>query len=118
MLTKDSVVTNVLFAHQTDILADEKKAAMLHNNSYELLLGININKHFPWIPDFLESLPLFISKPIMPPGLIDMLELFGVSLSSTLSFFLAAFPLAELFLAEWQFPNKYSSESAPSSLPS
>ncbi|KKA21399.1 Cytochrome P450 [Rasamsonia emersonii CBS 393.64] len=76
MLIEDSVVTNFLFAHQTDILADETKAATLRHNSYELLMGININKHFPWLPDFLESLPLSISKPMMPPGLIDMLALF------------------------------------------
>jgi hypothetical protein len=27
----------------------------------------------------MESLPLAISKPLMPPGLLDMLELFDVS---------------------------------------
>lgn len=74
------MVTNFLFAHQADILADEAKAATLRHNSYQLLMGINVNKHFPWLPDFLESLPLSISKPMMPPGLIDMLELFDVSL--------------------------------------
>jgi hypothetical protein len=79
MLIEDSVTTNFLFAHQTDILADEIKAATLRHNSYGLLMGININKHFPWLPDFLESLPLSISKPMMPPGLIDMLALFDVS---------------------------------------
>lgn len=79
MLIVNSVVTNFLFARQTDILADETKAAVLRHNSNELLMGININKHFPWLPDFLESLPLSISKPMMPPGLIDMLALFDVS---------------------------------------
>lgn len=54
---------------------------MLRNNSYQLLQGIHINKHFPWIPDFLESLPMSISKPAMPPGLLDMLALFDVSIS-------------------------------------
>lgn len=76
---KTSVVTNFLFAHQSDLLSDETKAAAMRHNSNELLRGLNINKHFPWIPDFLESLPLSISKPIMPPGLIDMLALFDVS---------------------------------------
>lgn len=61
------------------MLSDEAKAAELRENSNSLLMGININKHFPWLPDFLESLPLAISKPIMPPGLIDMLALFDVS---------------------------------------
>lgn len=79
MLIEDSVVTNFLFAHQTDILGDETTAATLRHNGNELLMGININKHFPWLPDFLESLPLSISKPMMPPGLIDMLALFDVS---------------------------------------
>ncbi|KAL9106924.1 MAG: hypothetical protein Q9227_008110 [Pyrenula ochraceoflavens] len=76
LLTKHSVTTNFLIAHQTNVLADESKAAQLRHNSNELLMGINVNKHFPWIPDFLESLPYSISRPIMPPGLIDMLELF------------------------------------------
>ncbi|TVY90100.1 Cytochrome P450 monooxygenase [Lachnellula willkommii] len=70
------VTNNFLFAHQTDVLAGETLAATLRQNGNDLLLGININKHFPWFPDFLESLPLFISKPIMPPGLVDMLALF------------------------------------------
>ncbi|KAJ8067282.1 hypothetical protein OCU04_004641 [Sclerotinia nivalis] len=72
----NDVVTNFLFAHQVDVLSDETQAATLRHNSYQLLMGININKHLPWIPDFLESLPLAISKPIMPPGLVDMHALF------------------------------------------
>ncbi|RAH72013.1 cytochrome P450 [Aspergillus aculeatinus CBS 121060] len=72
----NDVVTNFLFAHQTDILSNEPKAAILRQNSKELLMGINLNKHFPWIPDILESLPLSISRPMMPPGLVDMLALF------------------------------------------
>lgn len=76
---KKSVTTNFLFAHKTDLLADEEKAATLRHNSIELIMGINMNKHFPCIPDFLEALPMSISKPIMPPGLIDMHALFDVS---------------------------------------
>lgn len=48
-------------------------------------MGINVNKHFPWLPDFLESLPLSISKPMMPPGLVDMLDLFEVNSQQTSS---------------------------------
>ncbi|PQE09679.1 Cytochrome P450 protein [Rutstroemia sp. NJR-2017a BBW] len=76
MLILGSVVINFLFAHQVDLLSDEKTAAISRQNSKELLMGVNMNKHFPWIPDFLESLPESISRPIMPPGLIDMLALF------------------------------------------
>jgi hypothetical protein len=71
-------VNNFLFAHQTDVLANEEKAATLRHNMYELLMGINVNKHFPWIPDFLESLPMSISRPLMPPGLLDFLALLNV----------------------------------------
>ena len=78
ILTEASVVNNFLFSQRTDILSDEKKAATLRHNSYELMMGIHLNKHFPFIPDFLESLPESISRPIMPPGLIDMLDLFDV----------------------------------------
>lgn len=42
-------------------------------------MGVHLNKHLPFIPDFLESLPRFLSKPIMPPEVIDMLALFDVS---------------------------------------
>jgi hypothetical protein len=79
MLIWDSVVNSFLFAQQTDVLADEYKAAQLRGNAMELLTGINVNKHFPWIPDFLESLPMSMSKPMMPAGLQDMLALFDVS---------------------------------------
>lgn len=75
---RDSIATNFLFAHQTDLLADEERAAAMSNDGKDFLKGIYINQHFPWIPDFLESLPLSISKPIMPPGLIDLLNLFDV----------------------------------------
>ncbi|EIT74394.1 hypothetical protein AO1008_03986 [Aspergillus oryzae 100-8] len=74
--TPCSVVNNFLFAHQTDVLADEQEAARLRHNSHELLKGINMNKHFPWIPDTLEALPQLLTSPTMLPGLIDMLELF------------------------------------------
>lgn len=76
---KISVVTNFLFAHETDILEDETKAAGLRRNSKSLLQGLHVNKHLPWIPDFLESLPHSISRPMMPPGLIDMLQMFDVN---------------------------------------
>jgi hypothetical protein len=81
LMAKCSVVANFLFAHQTDVLADEEEAARLRHNSHELLKGINMNKHFPWIPDMLESLPQSLTRPAMPPGLIDMFELFDVSSS-------------------------------------
>lgn len=83
-LTGGSVVTNFLFAHQSNVLADPAKAAVLRRNSNQLLLGIKVNQHFPWIPDIFESLPLSWSKPMMPPGLIDMMELSGVSLALSL----------------------------------
>ncbi|KAE8143633.1 cytochrome P450 [Aspergillus pseudotamarii] len=72
----NDVVNNFLFAHETDVLADEQEAARLRHNSHELLKGINMNKHFPWIPDILEALPPSLTRPVMPPGLMDMLELF------------------------------------------
>ncbi|KAJ5226249.1 Cytochrome P450 [Penicillium chermesinum] len=72
----NDVVNNFLFAHKTNGLADEKQAGISRNNSKQLLLGIHVNKHLPWIPDLLEALPTSISRPLMPPGLIDMFNLF------------------------------------------
>lgn len=82
-LIKTSVVTNFLFAHRTNNLADEKQAGISRNNSRQLLLGIHVNKHLPWIPDFLELLPTSISRPLMPAGLIDMFNLFDVSVHTS-----------------------------------
>lgn len=81
ILTEASVVNNFLFSQRTDILSDEQNAATLRRNSYELMMGIHLNKHFPFIPDFLESLPKSVSRPIMPPGLLDMLDLFDVCIT-------------------------------------
>ncbi|KAL4881704.1 cytochrome P450 [Aspergillus karnatakaensis] len=72
----NDVVTNFLFAHQTNILTNESQTATLRHNSKELMMGINLNIHFPQVPDFLESLPMSPSRPIMPAGLVDMLALF------------------------------------------
>ncbi|KAL4981899.1 cytochrome P450 [Aspergillus falconensis] len=71
----NDVVINFLFAHQVNVLADESEAAALRQHSKELMMGIYLNKHFPRVPDFLESLPMRISRRIMPPGLLDMLAL-------------------------------------------
>ncbi|KAJ9363700.1 hypothetical protein DTO280E4_2290 [Paecilomyces variotii] len=72
----NDVVTNFLFAHKTNGLADEKQAGISRNNSRQLLQGVHVNKHFPWIADFLEALPTSISRPLMPPGRVDMFNLF------------------------------------------
>ncbi|ESZ91309.1 cytochrome P450 [Sclerotinia borealis F-4128] len=77
MLTKYSMAENFLFAHEFNNLADEKKAALLCRNTYQLLRGVHRNKHLPWIPDILEKLPPSITKPMMPPGLVDMFALFA-----------------------------------------
>ena len=75
-----SVAVNFCFAHQTDLLSDEQRAAVMRNNSTQLLLGIKVNQHFQLLIDLLESLPLSISRIMMPPGLIDMMELSAVRL--------------------------------------
>jgi hypothetical protein len=80
MLIENSVTTNFLFAHQTDLLADESKAATSRLNGMDLIKGIHVNKHFPWLIDFMETLPIFIAKPLTPPGLVDLHALFDVSL--------------------------------------
>jgi len=46
-LIDESVVTDFFFAHESNILADGAKAAIFSQNNNELLMGININKHFP-----------------------------------------------------------------------
>ncbi|TGO54960.1 hypothetical protein BCON_0099g00200 [Botryotinia convoluta] len=74
-----SMAENFLFSHEVNNLADEKKAASLRRNTYQLSRGVHRNKHMPWIPDLLEKLPKSMTKPIMPPGLVDMFALLAVS---------------------------------------
>ncbi|TGO21288.1 hypothetical protein BPAE_0228g00020 [Botrytis paeoniae] len=69
------IAENFLFAHEINNLADEKKAASLRRNTYQLLRGVHRNKHMSWIPDLLEKLPKSMTKPIMPPGLADIFAL-------------------------------------------
>ncbi|MCJ1308349.1 hypothetical protein MMC25_002002 [Agyrium rufum] len=76
LMNLHSVVTNFLFAHHIDNLADEANAGALRNNSVNLLRGVHMNKHFPWIPSLFESLPSSVSKGMMPPGLVDLRALF------------------------------------------
>lgn len=83
-LTVSSVVTNFLFAHQANNLADVAQAATLRQDSKELLMGIHFNKHFPQISNFLESIPVCISRFVMPAGVMQIHALFGVSLSRVL----------------------------------
>lgn len=62
---------------QDDNLFDDKiKAATLRRNISDLLLGVKVSQHFPWIFDLLNALPFFLAKNIMPPGALDMLAFF------------------------------------------
>ena len=66
------------FGHDDNLLDDEQKAGTLRKNISELLLGVKVNQHFPWIVATLDSLPFFIAKNIMPPGVLDMKVFAGV----------------------------------------
>jgi len=62
-------------------LRDPARASVLRRNLSELLLGVKINQHFPWIVDGLEKLPMTLTKNIMPPGVLDKKEFSLVSLN-------------------------------------
>ncbi|MCJ1479035.1 hypothetical protein MMC13_007719 [Lambiella insularis] len=68
------VVSHYSFGHDDDVLSSEVRAAKLRANTLQLLLGSKVNQHFPWIVEILDLLPLAITKSIMPPGVLDMLE--------------------------------------------
>lgn len=70
-----SVVSNYCFGEDDNLLGDEKRAAVQRKNMVELLLGIKINLHFPWIFDLLDLIPFYLAKNIMPPGVHDMVAL-------------------------------------------
>ncbi|KAK3174712.1 hypothetical protein OEA41_001958 [Lepraria neglecta] len=68
----NDVVSQYSFGHDNDLLRDPIRAASLRANLSELLLGVKINQHFPWIVETLELLPMALAKHIMPPGVLDM----------------------------------------------
>ncbi|KAL9620731.1 MAG: hypothetical protein Q9160_004744 [Pyrenula sp. 1 TL-2023] len=69
----NDIVVRYSFSRDDDLLDNESKAATLRKNISDLLLGVKISQHFPWIFSMLNALPLFIAKNIMPPGALDML---------------------------------------------
>ncbi|TGO75042.1 hypothetical protein BELL_0238g00020 [Botrytis elliptica] len=62
-----SLAENFLFAHEVNNLVDEKEAASLRRirNTYQLLRGVDRNKHMSWIPDLLLKLPKSMTEPII-----------------------------------------------------
>ncbi|KAJ5740178.1 cytochrome P450 [Penicillium malachiteum] len=70
----NDVTTNFLFSHQVNVLGDEKSAATLRHNSHNLLQGAHMNRHFPWIPDLMESLPQFITEKRVNKELVTIIE--------------------------------------------
>lgn len=69
------MVSHFCFGEDDNLLGDEEKVAVQRKNMVELLLGIKINLHFPWIFDFLDLIPFYLAKNIMPPGVLDMIAL-------------------------------------------
>lgn len=67
------------FNHDNDLLRDPIRAASLRANLSELLLGVKINQHFPWMVETLDLLPISLAKNIMPPGVLDMKAFSAVS---------------------------------------
>lgn len=79
MLSDCSIVVRYCFGRDDNLLDNESKAATLRKNISDLLGGVKINQHFPWIFAILDALPFFIAKNIMPPGALDMLAFAEVS---------------------------------------
>ncbi|KAF7884518.1 uncharacterized protein EAF02_004854 [Botrytis sinoallii] len=67
MLIRCSLAENFLFAHEVNNFANEKEAASLRRirNTYQLLRGVDRNKHISWIPDLLLKLPKSMTEPII-----------------------------------------------------
>ncbi|KAF7928184.1 hypothetical protein EAE99_004942 [Botrytis elliptica] len=63
----NGLAENFLFAHEVNNLVDEKEAASLRRirNTYQLLRGVDRNKHMSWIPDLLLKLPKSMTEPII-----------------------------------------------------
>ncbi|TGO39223.1 hypothetical protein BHYA_0058g00340 [Botrytis hyacinthi] len=74
MLIRRSMAKNFLFSHEVNNLAGEKKAASLRRITYQLLRSVHRKKQMPWNPDLVEKLPKSMTKPIMPPGMVDIVR--------------------------------------------
>jgi hypothetical protein len=85
-----SIVMQYSFGQDDDLLEDEENAGKLRKNISDLLLGVKVNMHFPWIISALNSIPFFIAKHIMPPGALDMKTFSDVSFASILMFYTEA----------------------------
>ncbi|MCJ1386979.1 hypothetical protein MMC17_010108 [Xylographa soralifera] len=68
------IVMRYCFKRDDDILASEKRAAELRFNAIQMLTGVKVNAHFPWLIDFMEALPSFIGRKMMPAGVKDLME--------------------------------------------
>ena len=71
----NDVVSNYSFGKDSGLLGNMREASRLRYNGIQLLYGIKVNANFPWLIDLLESLPMWLGKKLMPPGILDMMEL-------------------------------------------
>ncbi|KAL9121742.1 MAG: hypothetical protein Q9187_001696 [Circinaria calcarea] len=69
------VVSQYSFGNNNNLLKDEAECGTLRRNLTELLLGVKFSAHFPWVIDALDKLPLSLSQNLVPPGVINMMEL-------------------------------------------
>ena len=76
---KHSIVNNFLFAHEVNVLADENNGTLPRKNSTQLLLGVHVRRHFPWLQKLLQRLPRSIGKYFMPAAVKDAMALRKVS---------------------------------------
>ena len=79
MLMQHSIVVQYSFGRDDNLLSDEMRAEKLRANISDLLKGVKVSQHFPWIFAALDALPFSIAKHIMPPGALDMVEFSRVS---------------------------------------
>jgi hypothetical protein len=63
------------FGKDSNVLGSAGDAAILRKNLTDLLLGVQVAKHFQLLFRMINTLPISIAKYFIPPGVKNMREL-------------------------------------------
>lgn len=74
-----SVVFEYCFSKRCNLLGDLPRTATLRRNSSNLLLGVHVQKYFPWLIKVIDSLEPLVGDRLTPEGVINLRELEQVS---------------------------------------
>lgn len=63
------------FGKDSNVLGNARDAAILRKNLTDLLLGVQVAKHFQLLFNVINKLPISVAKHFIPPGVKHMRDL-------------------------------------------